>query len=265
MMPPKKNPTDRETIPTLPLIATRDIASSNTEESCYVTIGANVYDVTSFLNDHPGGGDLILEYGGKDVEEIMGDESSHLHSEVAYEVLNDNLIGFVSNGVSNEAVVEHNQPEDIVPMLPNNRAIRGKVIFTPGAPTGLSGVEDTTKETNLSADFKTHRFLDMNKPLLGQVWNGGFSKEFYLEQVHRPRYYRGGDSAPLFGNALEPLSKTVWWLVPVIYLPPITLGTFVAGQGISSLAITAVYWLLGTLLWPFTEYIVHRTICHADR
>ena len=127
------------------------------------------------------------------------------------------------------------------------------------------GVEDLTKESDFSADFKTHKFLDLNKPLLGQVWNGGFSKEFYLEQVHRPRYYRGGASVPLFGNALEPLSQTVWWLVPVIYLPPITYGTCIASQGNSSLAGTAVYWLLGTLSWSFTEYIVHRAVFHADR
>lgn len=122
-----------------------------------------------------------------------------------------------------------------------------------------------TKGTDLSADFRKHRFLDLNKPLLGQVWNGGFSKEFYLEQVHRPRYYPGGDSAPLFGNALEPLSKTKWWVVPVAYLPGIIMGTYVAGQGSSSLTTTAIYWLLGTLSWPFTEYIVHRVVCHADR
>ena len=54
---------------TLPTIPIADVKSRNTAESCYVTIGTKVYDVTDFINDHPGGGDLILEHGGQDVEE----------------------------------------------------------------------------------------------------------------------------------------------------------------------------------------------------
>ncbi|KAF6217906.1 hypothetical protein HO133_006318 [Letharia lupina] len=259
----------------LPTIPTHDVASRNSERSCYVTVGANVYDVTSFLSDHPGGGDLILEYGGKDVSEIMGDESSHAHSEAAYEILKESLIGFVANEATIKAVVEHDRPEDIVPMLPNkagmeamkaNGAIgevdQSKPIF---AATGLSGVEDLTKETDLNADFKTHKFLDLNRPLLMQVWNGGFSKEFYLEQVHRPRYYVGGDSAPLFGNFLEPLSKTAWYIIPIVWLPPVAYGSFLAYQGLPSFFQTAAYWLIGLGLWTLVEYGLHRGLFHVDK
>ncbi|KAL8871113.1 MAG: hypothetical protein Q9198_007482 [Flavoplaca austrocitrina] len=80
----------------LPTILSSDVASRNTEKSCYVTMGTKVYDITLFLDTHPGGGDLILEYGGKDVTEIMGDEISHAYSESAYEYLQDYLIGFMA-------------------------------------------------------------------------------------------------------------------------------------------------------------------------
>ena len=259
----------------LPTIPTHDVASHNNEESCYVTVGANVYDVTSFLPDHPGGGDLILEYGGKDVSEIMGDELSHAHSEAAYEILNDNLIGYVAKEATIKAAVEHDRPEDIVPMLPNeagmaamkaNGAIgevdQSKPIF---ANTGLSGVEDLTKETNLDDDYEEHRFLDLNKPLLMQVWNGGFTKDFYLEQVHRPRYYMKGDSAPLFGNFLEPLSKTAWYVIPIFWLPPVAYFSFVAYQGLPSFFQTAAYWLIGLGLWTLVEYGLHRGLFHVDK
>ena len=259
----------------LPTIPTHDVASHNTEKACYVTVGANVYNVTSFLPNHPGGADLVLKYGGKDVEEIMGDEISHKHSEAAYEVLNDSLIGFVANEVTIDAVVEHDRPEDIVPMLPNkagmeameaNGAIRevdqSKPIFK---TTGLSGAEDLTKETDLNADFRTHKFLDLNRPLLMQVWNGGFSKEFYLEQVHRPRYYKNGGSAPLFGNFLEPLSKTAWYVIPIAWLPPVAYGTFLAYQGLPSFFQTAAYWLIGLFLWTLVEYGLHRGLFHVDK
>ena len=259
----------------LPTIPTHDVAYHNSEKSCYVTVGANVYNVTSFLRDHPGGGDLILEYGGKDISEIMGDEISHLHSEAAYEILEGNLIGFVANEATIEAVAEHDQPDDIVPMPPNKAGIaamkangavgqvdQSKPIFK---ATGLSGVEDLTKETDLKADYEIHRFLDLNKPLLMQVWNGGFTKEFYLEQVHRPRYYSKGDSAPLFGNFLEPLSKTAWYVIPIVWLPLVAYGTFLAYQGLPSFFQTAAYWLIGLTLWTLVEYGLHRGLFHVDK
>ncbi|KAH8295687.1 hypothetical protein KR018_003689 [Drosophila ironensis] len=38
---------------------------------CWLIIKGNVYDVTKFLNEHPGGGDLLLEYGGKDASKAF--------------------------------------------------------------------------------------------------------------------------------------------------------------------------------------------------
>ncbi len=259
----------------LPTIPTHDVASHNTKKSCYVTVGANVYDMTSFLDDHPGGGDLILEHGGKDVSDIMRDESSHSHSESAYEMLDECLIGFVAKEPVLKAVVEHDRPEDIVPLLPNKEGMaalrangaadevsQSRPIF---ASTGLSGVEDLTKETDINADYKKHGFLDLNKPLLMQVWNGGFSKDFYLEQVHRPRYYMKGDSAPLFGNFLEPLSKTAWYVIPIFWLPPVAYGTYRAYEGLPSVFQTAAYWLIGLFLWTLVEYGLHRGLFHVDK
>jgi len=68
---------------TLPTILSSDVESRNTTKSCYVTLGTKVFDITPFLADHPGGGDLIVQYGGKDVTEIMGVELSHTHSEAS--------------------------------------------------------------------------------------------------------------------------------------------------------------------------------------
>lgn len=259
----------------LPTIPTHDVASHNTKKSCYVTVGANVYDMTPFLEDHPGGGDLILEYGGKDVSDIMRDELSHSHSESAYDILKDYLIGFVAKEPVLKAVVEHNRPDDIVPLLPNEEGMaalrangaadevsQSRPIF---ASTGLSGAEDLTKETDASADYRKHKFLDLDKPLLMQVWNGGFSKDFYLEQVHRPRHYTKGDSAPLFGNFLEPLSKTAWYVIPIFWLPPVAYGTYRAYEGLPSVFQTAAYWLIGLFLWTLVEYGLHRGLFHVDK
>jgi 4-hydroxysphinganine ceramide fatty acyl 2-hydroxylase len=230
-----------------------------------------VFDVTDFIDSHPGGGELILEYGGKDVTDILKDQDSHFHSEAAYEVLEDSFIGFVATEKVMDAALKILHPDEIVPLTPmkygmNELKASGATdevaVF---AATGLSSEEDLSKETDLVSDYQTHKFLDLNEPMFMQVWYGGFSKEFYLEQVHRPRHYKGGESAPLFGNFLEPLSKTPWWIIPIVWLPPVAYGTYLAREGCSSVVEEAAYWLLGLFLWTLVEYVLHRFLFHLDK
>lgn len=42
------------------------ILQNNSRESCWVVIHNQVYDVTDFLDEHPGGAGIILRYAGKD-------------------------------------------------------------------------------------------------------------------------------------------------------------------------------------------------------
>jgi 4-hydroxysphinganine ceramide fatty acyl 2-hydroxylase len=258
---------------TLPTLPRSDVELHNSKKSCYVTIGTKVYDLTSFIDDHPGGGDLILEYAGKDVEAILKDEASHFHSEAAYEILDESLIGFVATEPEVDAAVDNSHPDKIVPLLASQegngelrqRGVHGDRKERPvHAATGMSSAEDLSKETDASVDYKTHKFLDLNRPLFPQIWYGGFSKKFYLEQVHRPRHYRGGDSAPLFGNFLEPFSKTAWWVIPTVWLPPVMYGSYYGYMGLSTTLEAVAYWFLGLFLWTLVEYSLHRFLFHLD-
>lgn len=77
-----------------------DLATHNTPSSCWVSRRGKVYDITSFLNDHPGGDDVIMEFAGKDVEEVMKDKTEHEHSDSAYEMLEEYIIGRLGTGAS---------------------------------------------------------------------------------------------------------------------------------------------------------------------
>jgi 4-hydroxysphinganine ceramide fatty acyl 2-hydroxylase len=127
----------------------------------------------------------------------------------------------------------------------------------------MSCEEDLSKDTDASSDYKRHKFLDLNRPLFPQIWFGGFSKEFYLDQVHRPRHYKGGQSAPLFGNFLEPLSLTPWWVVPMIWVPCVAYTVRVGLEGLSPFA-TAIYFAIGLAFWTLIEYFLHRFLFHLD-
>ena len=43
-----------------------EVAKHNSRSSCWVIIFGKVYDVTDFLDSHPGGAQIILQYAGKD-------------------------------------------------------------------------------------------------------------------------------------------------------------------------------------------------------
>ena len=45
------------------------------------------------MPDHPGGDDILLQYAGGDVGQIMGDESEHVHSASAYEMMDEYKVG----------------------------------------------------------------------------------------------------------------------------------------------------------------------------
>ncbi|KPM44983.1 Ceramide very long chain fatty acid hydroxylase SCS7 [Neonectria ditissima] len=252
---------------TLPTFTRAQVELHNTKESCYVTIGSKVYDVTDFAGDHPGGSDLVFDYAGRDIEEILKDPTSHPHSEAAYEVLDDSIVGFVlsEKAANGNGKVNGNGAAK----LPNGEAAthqtdEDETDETVHPRTGMSCEEDLSKDTDYDHDYKRHKFLDLSRPLFPQIWFGGFSKEFYLDQVHRPRHYKGGQSAPLFGNFLEPLSKTPWWLIPTIWLPCIGYGLSQAAQGYENQIYTFVYWLFGFFIWSIVEYILHRFLFHLD-
>jgi 4-hydroxysphinganine ceramide fatty acyl 2-hydroxylase len=243
---------------TLPTFTRAEVESHNTASSCYVTIGDKVYDVTDFVDSHPGGGDLILDHAGTDVEEILKDPTSHPHSEAAYEVLDDSLVGFMIPDKTANGSAQNGTAQQA------NGTATGESDGTYVHPrTGMSCEDDLSKDTDYKVDYQKNKFLDLSKPLFPQIWFGGFSKEFYLDQVHRPRHYKGGKSAPLFGNFLEPLSLTPWWVVPMIWLPCVAYGTYQASQGLN-VAILVAYWIFGVFLWTFIEYILHRFLFHLD-
>ncbi|KAI4260478.1 MAG: hypothetical protein L6R42_004038 [Xanthoria sp. 1 TBL-2021] len=250
---------------TFPNFTSEQVDANKTPECCWVTIGSEVYDVTKFVDAHPGGGDLILEYGGKDVGAIMQNEIEHLHSESAYDILNANMIGFVAADPVLNTAVDSDPPQDVLPLPPNQAG--AQELRMNGAADHVP-TERVYEATSMASEAHLRRengFLKLDEPLLMQLWNSGFSKDFYLEEVHRPRDYNGDGSAPLFGNFLEPLSKTAWWVIPIVWLPWVSLGSWLAYGGIPSIFQFAAYWFTGLCLWSLVEYGLHRGLFHIDK
>ncbi|CAL4890768.1 unnamed protein product [Urochloa decumbens] len=100
--------------------------------------------------------------------------------------------------------------------------------------------------------------VDLDKPLVFQV---GHLEEQYQEWVHQPIVSKEG---PRFfeNDVLEFLTRTKWWVIPLIWLPVVCwcLSTSIQmGRTITEVAIMVVF---GIILWTLIEYVLHRFLFH---
>ncbi|KAI5136911.1 Fatty Acid 2-Hydroxylase [Manis pentadactyla] len=216
--------------------------------ACWVRCGARLYDLTDFVRHHPGGEQLLRARAGQDVSADL-DGPPHRHSANARRWLEQYYVGELQGdpqgSMENGAVASANT-QKIDPVL-----------------------EPKFKVVDWDKDL-----VDWQKPLLWQVGHLG---EKYDEWVHQPviRPIR------LFhSDFIESLTKTVWYNVPIIWMPLILYlswsyyQTLAQGNVRLFTSFTTEYsvavpestfpglFILGVFLWSLAEYILHRFLFH---
>ncbi|KAL4909171.1 cytochrome b5-like heme/steroid binding domain-containing protein [Aspergillus multicolor] len=68
----------------------KEVAEHNTKKDLYMVVHDKVYDCTSFVDEHPGGEEVLLDVGGQDATEAFEDVG---HSDEAREILEGLLVG----------------------------------------------------------------------------------------------------------------------------------------------------------------------------
>ncbi|KAJ5673905.1 hypothetical protein N7462_009344 [Penicillium macrosclerotiorum] len=80
------------------LLSTQQISEHNTPDKCWIVVDKQVWDVTDFLDEHPGGSTIILKYAGHDATQAY----SEVH---APSVLKANLQPDKLKGVLDETTI----------------------------------------------------------------------------------------------------------------------------------------------------------------
>ncbi|KAF5012554.1 hypothetical protein FDECE_1378 [Fusarium decemcellulare] len=68
----------------------QDVAEHNTKNDMYLVVHEKVYDCTKFLDEHPGGEEVMLDVAGQDGTEAFEDVG---HSDEAREALDKLFVG----------------------------------------------------------------------------------------------------------------------------------------------------------------------------
>ncbi|KAL0459902.1 UNVERIFIED_CONTAM: cytochrome [Sesamum latifolium] len=87
-----------------------EVSEHNTNKDCWLVIGGKVYDVTKFLEDHPGGDEVLVSSTGKDATDDFEDVG---HSASATAMMEEFYIGDINTSTipTHNKYTPPNQPK----------------------------------------------------------------------------------------------------------------------------------------------------------
>ncbi|PFH57484.1 hypothetical protein XA68_15015 [Ophiocordyceps unilateralis] len=105
----------------------QDVAEHNTKKDIYLVIHDKVYDCAQFIDEHPGGEEVMLDVAGQDATEAFEDVG---HSDEARETLDKLLVGKLKR-----------QPGDPAPrIIPQSSSASGNNSDQTGLGIGLYAI-----------------------------------------------------------------------------------------------------------------------------
>jgi alkylation response protein AidB-like acyl-CoA dehydrogenase/predicted heme/steroid binding protein len=86
-----------------------DVSSHNTENDCWIIVHNKVYDMTPFLNDHPGGKKIVLKVAGQDASK----QFDNFHNQAILDKYTPKLcIGEIGSASSSSASASNEQADE---------------------------------------------------------------------------------------------------------------------------------------------------------
>ncbi|ORY07127.1 cytochrome b5 [Basidiobolus meristosporus CBS 931.73] len=105
-------------------ISAEELTTHATKSDIWLAIDGKVYDVTKFLDEHPGGEEVILEQAGLDATEAFVDVG---HSEDARNMLTDMLVGEMAAGDSPKKTIV--PPVNSAPLRENEPSLASRLVL----------------------------------------------------------------------------------------------------------------------------------------
>ncbi|RYP54412.1 hypothetical protein DL768_000829 [Monosporascus sp. mg162] len=104
-----------------PEFTVRDVAAHRSATDAWMVIHGEVYDVSKYINDHPGGAEVLIEAAGTDASEPFDNAG---HSEDAFEIMAAYRIGKLKGSDKKSAPKPVRLVTEVVPRYGENKTSR---------------------------------------------------------------------------------------------------------------------------------------------
>ncbi|TGZ83883.1 putative cytochrome b5 [Ascodesmis nigricans] len=100
-----------------------DVKGHTTKKDLWMVVHDKVYDVSSFVDEHPGGEEVMMDVGGQDATDSFEDVG---HSDEAREILEKMLVGKVKR---NPGDPKPKTPAPLAPQAPGQQTDGGASVY----------------------------------------------------------------------------------------------------------------------------------------
>eukprot|EP01126_Amoeba_proteus_P005651 TRINITY_DN1191_c0_g2_i3.p1 TRINITY_DN1191_c0_g2~~TRINITY_DN1191_c0_g2_i3.p1 ORF type:complete len:224 (-),score=38.47 TRINITY_DN1191_c0_g2_i3:107-778(-) len=121
-----------------------EISAHNKEDDCWLIIGTKVYDLTKFVNDHPGGAEAILRQSGPNRDATAGFKGNQ-HPDTVEDQVRQFLRGKLKE-YTREEISRHNTLEDCWIVVDDK--VYDVTNFIPEHPGGLAILNNAGRDSS---------------------------------------------------------------------------------------------------------------------
>ncbi|KAL6362190.1 hypothetical protein LRP88_04267 [Fusarium phalaenopsidis] len=167
-------------------ISLNDLRKHNTSTDCWIAIHSKVWDITDFIEEHPGGPEILLEHAGSDATGLY----DGVHApDIIEELSDDKLIGYLETPTA-DAVVTASQITQQEPTSPDTTS---KALSAPETESSFDSLDsilsapDFEQAAKRGLTAKTWAFYSSAATDLVTLKN---NKELVRRIMIRPRILR---------------------------------------------------------------------------
>lgn len=104
------------------ILTATTVENHRVEDDCWLIISGNVYAVSSYLNSHPGGRDIIIPYCGQDATQAFSTQGGQgSHSSFASSELAAYVVGAIGSNITPEDIQQIEESIDLLPPPSNSK------------------------------------------------------------------------------------------------------------------------------------------------
>ncbi|KAF4434132.1 L-lactate dehydrogenase (cytochrome) [Fusarium acutatum] len=164
-----------------------DLKQHNTANDCWIAVHSKVWDITQFINEHPGGPEVLLNLAGSDATELYND----VHApDIIEDLPSDKLIGLLEESAISRPTPKTTEIDPVPP--PTSPTQTNDVPSTPTTKTipsidAILSAPDYEKAAQDSLSAKTWAFYSSAAT---DLVTHGKNKELVRRVMIRPRILR---------------------------------------------------------------------------